>query len=133
MKDFQLDAANLARNGYVVASQVQTSGGRTPAASLFIVLGVSCLVLGFFFLPLWAIAIVCLVIGLVSGKSPGELAVVWKYAGRAEVAAPEAPIAQTPPASDPLATLSALAGLRDQGAITAEEFDAKKADLLGRL
>ena len=30
-------------------------------------------------------------------------------------------------------TLSSLADLRDRGAITPEEYEAKKADLLGRL
>jgi hypothetical protein len=30
-------------------------------------------------------------------------------------------------------TLASLADLRDRGAISAEEYEAKKADLLGRL
>jgi hypothetical protein len=54
-------------------------------------------------------------------------------------AAPSAPVSSAPPASpraDPdevTRTLANLADLRDRGAITAEEYEHKKADLLGRL
>jgi hypothetical protein len=41
--------------------------------------------------------------------------------------APAAPVA----APDPLAQIQQLGTLRDQGLITPEEFDAKKAQLLG--
>ena len=51
-----------------------------------------------------------------------------------------APLASSAPAGgaattsdDVTATLSRLADLRDRGAITAEDYEAKKADLLGRL
>jgi hypothetical protein len=51
------------------------------------------------------------------------------------VAAP--PVAPAPaPRSDPdevTRTLGSLADLRDRGAISPEEYEAKKADLLGRL
>lgn len=76
-KDFQEDATRLAGYGYTIASQVQIQGGRTAAASLFIVLGVVFLGVGLLFLPSLLIGAVCLVIGLVSGKGPSELAVVW--------------------------------------------------------
>ena len=57
-------------------------------------------------------------------------------------AAPPAPQSQTPPPAAPLpaeapeepayiAELESLAELRDQGVITAEEFEAKKRELLG--
>jgi len=36
-------------------------------------------------------------------------------------------------ADDVTRTLASLADLRDRGAISAEEYEAKKADLLGRL
>ena len=45
------------------------------------------------------------------------------------VAAPAPP----PPAPDPMATIAELAKLRDAGAITPAEFDAKKAELLARI
>jgi hypothetical protein len=46
-------------------------------------------------------------------------------------AAPAAPIA--PAADDHLATLARLAELRDAGAITPEEFEAKKVEILARI
>jgi uncharacterized membrane protein YdbT with pleckstrin-like domain len=51
-------------------------------------------------------------------------------------AAPAAPTAQAAPAArsdDPTATLAKLADLRDKGAITPAEYEAKKAELLGRM
>ena len=52
--------------------------------------------------------------------------------------APAGPAAGTPPASamsadDVTRTLASLADLRDRGAISPEEYEAKKAELLGRL
>ena len=52
--------------------------------------------------------------------------------------APASPVAGTPPASamsadDVTRTLASLADLRDRGAISPEEYEAKKAELLGRL
>lgn len=46
---------------------------------------------------------------------------------------PEAPTQQVTqaPASDPYEELSKLSGLKDQGIISQEEFDAKKKQLLG--
>jgi Bacterial PH domain/Short C-terminal domain len=52
------------------------------------------------------------------------------------VQAPAAtPAPEAPPASDTdqLATLAQLADLRDRGAITAEEYEAKKTELLSRI
>jgi Bacterial PH domain/Short C-terminal domain len=55
------------------------------------------------------------------------------------MAAPAAPSAPSGPsraemsADDLTRTLASLADLRDRGAISAEEYEAKKADLLGRL
>jgi hypothetical protein len=52
------------------------------------------------------------------------------------VAAPPAPTtapAASMSADDVTRTLASLADLRDRGAISAEEYEAKKADLLGRL
>jgi uncharacterized membrane protein YdbT with pleckstrin-like domain len=57
---------------------------------------------------------------------------------RGSVATPAAPAAGVPVtrsggADDVTATLAKLADLRDKGAITPAEYDAKKAELLGRL
>jgi membrane protein YdbS with pleckstrin-like domain len=57
--------------------------------------------------------------------------------GPAPLAAPPAAPAPAPTSSmsadDVTRTLASLADLRDRGAISAEEYEAKKADLLGRL
>jgi hypothetical protein len=44
---------------------------------------------------------------------------------------PEAPSAAAPAEPEYLAELEQLAGLRDQGILTPEEFEAKKAQILG--
>jgi hypothetical protein len=49
------------------------------------------------------------------------------------VAAPSAPPRPTMSADDVTRTLASLADLRDRGAISAEEYEEKKADLLRRL
>ena len=53
----------------------------------------------------------------------------------AETAAAPAPAAAAPAAAaaDPAAALSSLADLRDRGAITAEEYETKKAEILARM
>ena len=69
-----------------------------------------------------------------------------RAAAQAAVAAPApppaapapapAPVAPTPPAADPdevAKTIASLAALRDSGAITPEEFEAKKQELLDRI
>ena len=48
-------------------------------------------------------------------------------------AAPAAPAAKASSSDDVTATLAKLADLRDKGAITPAEYEAKKAELLGRL
>jgi hypothetical protein len=52
-------------------------------------------------------------------------------AGAAQPAAP--PPAPTQTADDASATLARLAEMRDQGLITEADFEAKKADILGRM
>ena len=44
-----------------------------------------------------------------------------------------APVAAPAPAPDAIATINELAKLRDSGAISPEEFEAKKAELLSRI
>jgi len=51
----------------------------------------------------------------------------------AAAAAPPAPAAPSMSADEVTRTLASLADLRDRGAISAEEYEAKKADLLRRL
>jgi hypothetical protein len=47
--------------------------------------------------------------------------------------APSAPARREMSADDVTRTLAGLADLRDRGAISAEDYDNKKADLLSRL
>ena len=53
------------------------------------------------------------------------------------VAVAQPPVVTTPavapPQTDPVAIIASLAALRDSGAITPEEFEAKKQELLGRV
>lgn len=51
--------------------------------------------------------------------------------GQSAAPAPTAPVAQAP--SDPIEQLKRLAELRDAGVLTDEEFNAKKAELLGQV
>jgi Bacterial PH domain/Short C-terminal domain len=51
---------------------------------------------------------------------------------RAEHESP-APPAPAPPGDDPIAQLEKLASLRDQGIISSDEFEQKKAELMGRI
>ncbi len=55
--------------------------------------------------------------------------------GREAAAVVATPVAPVPPAAavDPAAALASLADLRDRGAITAEEYEAKKTELLARM
>lgn len=68
-----------------------------------------------------------------AGKPVGAT-VATPTAAAAPVAA-TAPVALAPvaPVSDPAAALASLADLRDRGAITNEEFEAKKVELLARI
>lgn len=45
----------------------------------------------------------------------------------------DAPATPSPSSVDPVEQLKKLAELRDAGVLTAEEFEAKKADLMGRI
>ena len=69
-----------------------------------------------------------------SGRGPAGSAPAQALA-TAPVAAPAAPVAAVAPApaADPMAVLNSLADLRDRGAISAEEYEAKKTELLARM
>ncbi len=54
-------------------------------------------------------------------------------ADRTPLAAPPAASAPAPAAPDQMAVLASLAQLRDSGAITPEEFETKKAEILARI
>jgi hypothetical protein len=53
--------------------------------------------------------------------------------GRTSAAPPTSPTVLPAAAEDPIGQLERLAALRDQGIVTADEFEHKKAELLGRL
>jgi hypothetical protein len=92
--------------------------------------GVLLLVVGFLLPVLWIVAVLCLVIGLVSGRADGELTVTW---------VPEAPTAPSPqPATAPAERslenrLADLERLRASGVVTDEEYAAKRASILSEL
>ena len=125
---------DLNRPGYQVVGQSWASGGRSCAAQGFVVVGIAFLLMGLLFPPLWAIAVVCLVIGLVSGRT-GELTVTWAPIPQAPrpVAPQPAPVPAPAAAPDHVANLTTLKSMLDQGLITPEEYEAKKADLLSRM
>jgi len=58
------------------------------------------------------------------GKQPSAAAPAAAGAGQSPAASPQ---------TDTMATLTGLAGLRDAGAITPEEYETKKAELLARI
>jgi len=60
-----------------------------------------------------------------------EAALAPARARTTESAAAAAPVSAT--TADPMATIAQLAALRDSGAITVEEFETKKAELLRRI
>lgn len=78
---------------------------------------------------------------LAPAAAPPEAPAAPAPASVAPVAAPSAPVAPAPtPAAPPAAstedvakTLASLAALRDSGVITAEDYEAKKAQLLERI
>ena len=71
--------------------------------------------------------------GYGQGRGPG-IAAAPTPAASAAPAAPAAPAAHAAGGADEVTdTLARLADLRDRSAITAEEYEAKKAELLGRL
>jgi hypothetical protein len=130
-KAAQKMAAEGAPPGHILGGQSWAQGGRSCAAQGFVVAGVLLLVIGLVFPPLWALAVICLVIGLVSGRADGELTVTW-------LPAPEPTPGTEPPttpstAQDPAAALTSLRAMLDAGLITQEEFEAKKAELLAKM
>jgi uncharacterized membrane protein YdbT with pleckstrin-like domain len=60
-------------------------------------------------------------------------AAVAPIAPPAAAAKPASPVASGPSASDAAQTIKELGELRDEGLLTAEEFDAKKAEILARI
>jgi uncharacterized membrane protein YdbT with pleckstrin-like domain len=74
---------------------------------------------------------------MTDNSRPGTVATQEAAAVAATAAAPPpestpAPVAAPAPA-DPAVALNSLADLRDRGVITAEEFEAKKAEILARM
>jgi hypothetical protein len=89
-KAAQKMTADGAPPGHVMGGQSWSPGGRTCSAQGFVILGVLLLLVGLLLPPLWLLAIICLVIGLVSGRGDGELTVTWM----------PAPTPMTPPEDD---------------------------------
>ncbi|MEO8571164.1 MAG: PH domain-containing protein, partial [Chloroflexota bacterium] len=68
----------------------------------------------------------------VPGTAPGDRTMSTPSVPMPAPAAPPAPASRSDP-DEVTRTLASLADLRDRGAITPEEYETKKADLLGRL
>lgn len=125
---FRLDAVQLSGWGYRVAGQSWMEGGRTDAAKIFVAGGVVCMLLALMQIGWLLIGILCLVIGLASGKGPGTLVVTYER----QLAAPSA---GTVPAAapDPMAAMDSLKAMRDAGHLSDGEYAAKKAEILARM
>lgn len=114
--DFQQDAAVLEAQGYYPVSQIYSPGSYGCGAFLLALI-------------LFVILIGILIfIYMLIVKPAGTLVVAYEY--RPPTVAPTAP---APAAADPAAALASLVAMRDQGLITPEEYEAKKADLLARI
>jgi len=109
---FQNDATALAPQGYVPVSQVYAPGSWGCGAFLI------ALVL---FLVLIGILIF---IYMLIVKPEGSLVVTYEYRSTQPA---------SPPPTDPAAALGRLTDLRDRGVITAEEYAAKRAEILARI
>jgi uncharacterized membrane protein len=112
---FQRDASRLAADGYHPVSQIYSPGSYGCGAFLLALL-------------LFVILIGILIfIYMIIVKPAGTLVVTYELRPeRAEAPRPLAP-------GDPASALASLATMRDQGHVTAEEYEAKKAELLGRM
>lgn len=101
---FQEEAAILAANGYSPQTQSE-EGGHIHAGRILMTGGLSVFA------------------GRKGIRSKGKLTVTY---GRT-------PATVAAPVDDPMAAIGRLAELRDAGAITLEEFEAKKAEILARI
>lgn len=117
---FRRDAAKLGGRGYYPISQSYTPGSWGCGAFLIALL--LCILL---------IGILIFIYMLVV-KPAGTLVVTYEYRPPQPARAPIAPPPREP-APDPAAVLASLASMRDQGLIAAEEYEAKKADLLAKM
>jgi len=95
-----------------------------PMVVVIILAVVAAIVLGVVVNPV--AALIPIIVGAIVANRTG-----YRHQGEATARA----IAGTPapPADDPAVRLQKLADLRDRGAITPEEFEAKKTELLARL
>ncbi|HUZ88198.1 MAG TPA: RDD family protein [Candidatus Acidoferrales bacterium] len=136
-RDYQRDAQHRLENGWTLQAQSQETGQthRLRRASGGALIG------GLFMMPMLGAAIG----GLSNKRTPGVITATWikPPAGdsdasgvAAETASgtyPEPPSPQGLGGSDLFEQLKKLGELRDAGVLTAEEFDAKKAEILARM
>jgi len=115
---FQQDAAELTTQGYYPMSQTYTPGTWGCGAFL-IALALAIVLIG-----------ILIFIYMLLVKPDGTLVVIYEY--RPSEASP-APPDRTEEREETMRAIDGLADLRDRGAITPDEFEAKKRDLLARL
>ena len=136
VKAMQKDAANLGKQGYYPVSQ-SWAQGQWGCGAFLVALALCFLVIG-----------ILVFIYMLLVKPEGTMTVTYALhqappvpvahtptppTGPVWPMAPVAPPALADPKPDIPAQIAALAALRDQGAITAEEFEAKKTELLSRM
>jgi len=114
----QQDAAELAARGYYPTGQ-SYSPGSWGCGAFLVALLLAIVLIG-----------ILIFIYLIIVKPAGTLVVTYEYRDRAPVAAAPASPAVIP---DPATALASLADMRDRGLITAEEYEAKKTELLKRM
>lgn len=116
---FQRDAAALAAKGYVPTNQTYTpgvwSGGQFLLALILFVVLIGILIF----------------IYMLIVKPAGTLVVTYEYRSESRVSSSDNPPRK--PLADPSSALASLARMRDAGHITPEEYDAKKAEIIGRM
>ena len=127
-KAAQKMAADGAPPGHVMGGRSWAPGGRTCAASGFVLIGVLFLLVGFIAPPLWLVAIIFLIIGLVSGRGKGELTVTW--VPESSLAPSPAPQSPSPGERTVEARLADLERLRSSGVLAEEGSAAKRATIL---
>lgn len=116
---FQRDAAQLKTRGYVATHQIYTPGSYGCGAFLLALI---------LFLILIGILIF---IYMLIVKPAGTLVVTYEYQPDERTTT----LSDKPrkPLADPSSALASLARMRDAGHITPEEYEAKKAEIMGRM
>ena len=116
---FQRDAAEMAKARWYPVAQSWAPG--SWGAGAFVLALLLCLVL---------VGILIFIYMLIV-KPDGTLTVTYQW--RPSIGETPAPVAVAEPIANPMEAMTTLAAMHDQGHITTEEFEAKKAEILSRM